>query len=119
MSIKISLKTLELSTRMKIKEKQYHKDKLAVCLSKLLAINKSDNSEGLASVKSLRKLESSSGVSYPIIQKISKGERNPSLTTIVSIAEGLNISMSTLFKHYEEVTDKEVKEFQKQKKKVQ
>ena len=100
---------------MEIKEKQYYKDKLAICLMKFLDNNKLDQSGDDLIIKSLRNLESASGVSYPIIQKISKGERNPNLTTLISIADGLEVSVSKFFQAFDEISDKEVKDFQKKK----
>ena len=46
---------------------------------------------------SLRKLAAASGLEYSQVQRISKGKVNLSLSTIVALAEGLEISPAELF----------------------
>jgi len=87
----------------------------AICLNRLIAENKnagnpqkSGNRTNPARVNSLRKLEAASGISFPIIQSISKGKKNPALTTIVAIADGLGISIEDFFATYASITDADV-----------
>ena len=58
----------------------------------------------------LRKLAAASGVEYAIIQKITSGVKDPQFSTLTAIAEGLDISVSALIHHYEQVTDFQVKQ---------
>jgi len=57
-------------------------------------------------ISSLRKLAANSGVEYAIIQKISSGNKDPQFTTLVSIADGLNISLSELIRRFEDFSIK-------------
>lgn len=50
---------------------------------------------------SLRKLAASSGLEFSQVQRIAKGKVNLALSTIISLAEGLEISPSELFGYYE------------------
>lgn len=110
---------------MENKDKKYIKTRFALALNKIIkgnkdkaAKNKLDKIKDPKLVNSLRKLEASSGISFPIIQRISTGEKNPALTTIISIAEGLGISEVELFSYYSQVTDEDIKtEMEKRKKK--
>lgn len=52
-------------------------------------------------ITSLRKPTAVSGVEFSIIQKIPAGKRNPELSTIVAIADGFGISISELFREFE------------------
>ncbi|REA60190.1 hypothetical protein DSL64_16080 [Dyadobacter luteus] len=49
---------------------------------------------------SLRKLAAASGLEYSQVQRICKGKVNPALSTIISLAEGLEVSPSELFAYY-------------------
>ncbi|WP_149243044.1 helix-turn-helix domain-containing protein [Dyadobacter sp. 32] len=49
---------------------------------------------------SLRKLAAASGLEYSQVQRISKGKVNLSLSTIVALAEGLEMSPIELFRYY-------------------
>lgn len=49
---------------------------------------------------SIRKLAASSGMEYSHLQRITKGKVNVELSTILSIAEGLEITPSELFSYY-------------------
>ena len=110
---------------MEIKEKKYIKMKFAICLKTLIKENKAKAKENKIKgiedhklISSLRKLESSSGISFPIIQKISTGSKNAELTTLVALAEGLDISVGYLFSVYDKITDLEItKEIKEQDKK--
>ncbi len=64
-------------------------------------------------IDGLRQLEASSGISYPILQKISKGNRNPQLSTVISIIESFGMKPSDFFKMFENVTDNDIKLFKK------
>jgi transcriptional regulator with XRE-family HTH domain len=101
---------------MEPKDKKNIKLKFALAVNRILeqnkkktASNKLDGTKDHKIVDSLRKLEAASGISFPIIQKVSKGEKNAALSTIVSIAEGLNLSLSEFFSYYDKVSDEEIK----------
>lgn len=49
---------------------------------------------------SLRKLAAASGLEYSQVQRISKGKVNLTLTTVIALCEGLEVSPSELFSHY-------------------
>lgn len=97
---------------MESKEKTQIISIFGLCIIDIIEKNKIRSKENLKkgikdhnSITSLRKLAASSGVEFSIIQKITSGKRNPALSTIVSIAEGLNIKPSELFKVYESLSD--------------
>ncbi|MBE9462120.1 helix-turn-helix domain-containing protein [Dyadobacter subterraneus] len=50
---------------------------------------------------SLRKLSAASGLEFSQVQRIAKGKVNLALSTIISLAEGLEITPSELFQYYE------------------
>ena len=79
------------------------KSKLGLALQEILSENK--KSKKYNSVDSLRKLAAASGVEYSIIQKISTGQRDPQFTTLVSLAEGLNLSIIQFLSFYENITE--------------
>jgi transcriptional regulator with XRE-family HTH domain len=100
---------------METKEKRYIMIRYAICLGKLIAQNKINTSQVKsgsrmlpARVNSLRKLEAASGISFPIIQSISKGKKNPALTTIIAIADGLGLTIVEFFEAYAAVTNEEI-----------
>jgi transcriptional regulator with XRE-family HTH domain len=104
---------------MENKEKTNIKLKFSLCLQSILRHNKSlahdaelSGKKDANAITSLRKLAASSGVEFSIIQKISSGKRNPALSTIVAIAEGLNISLSELFFSYDKISEEEIKSHQ-------
>lgn len=49
---------------------------------------------------SLRKLAAASGLEYSQVQRVSKGKVNVTLTTIIALCEGLDVSPSELFSYY-------------------
>jgi transcriptional regulator with XRE-family HTH domain len=49
---------------------------------------------------SLRKLAAASGLEYSQVQRITKGKVNLSLTTIIALCEGLEVSPSELFNRF-------------------
>ena len=101
---------------MDAKEKLIIKHKLGLCIQKILEENSSKKEGNL--IPSLRKLAASSGIEYAIIQKISSGKKDPQWTTIVSLAEGLNLSILEFFAYYYRITDEEVEaELEKRRKK--
>lgn len=101
---------------METKEKRYIKTKFGLCIQQIINANKLQAKENKLNaiqdhklITSLRKLAASSGVEFSIIQKIVAGKRNPELTTIVSIAEGLGMTEANLFAHYAIVPEIEIK----------
>ena len=101
---------------MDAKEKTITKQKLGICIQKILEAN-SSKLEGL-SIASLRKLAAASGVEYAIIQKISSGKKDPQWTTIVSIIEGFGLTVPEFFSYYNKVADEEINAQVEKKKKV-
>jgi transcriptional regulator with XRE-family HTH domain len=49
---------------------------------------------------SLRKLAAASGLEYSQVQRITKGKVNLALSTILALAEGLEITPAELFSYY-------------------
>ena len=101
---------------MEPKEKRYIKVRYALCLNKIIAANRIKAKENKTGgpkdhtfINSLRKLEAASGISFPIIQSISKGIKNPALTTVIALAEGLNITPGHFFSLFDEITEEEIK----------
>ena len=91
---------------MDAKEKLISKHKLGLTIQKILEENRSKKDSKL--VTSLRKLAASSGVEYAIIQKISSGKKDPQWTTIISLADGLGITVSELSDYYETISDNSI-----------
>lgn len=97
---------------MEIKEKSIIKAKFGSCIQRIIEENKFaakatkqiSSRKDFRAITSLRKLAAASGVEFSIIQKISTGKRNPELSTIVAIAEGLGMRLSELFRMYESAT---------------
>jgi hypothetical protein len=79
--------------------------------------NKENGKETNQLIDSLRKLEASSGIPYPSIQKITVGEKNASFTTISALVDGLEISLDEFFaNYYYTISDSEVEKKLKLKK---
>ena len=124
-SINNYCKSLDFSVEMEAKDKKNIKIRLALTVNKILeqnkkrtANNKTQGTKDHTIVDSLRKLEASSGISFPIIQKISKAEKNAALSTIVAIAEGLDLSLTEFFSYFDKITDEAIRtENDKRKKK--
>lgn len=103
-------------SQMEQSEKLAIKAKFGLCIQKIIAENKLIASQKQEAgekehrlITSLRKLAASSGIEFSIIQKIAAGRRNPELTTIIGIAEGLGISEEELFSRYKKVLESEIK----------
>ena len=92
---------------MEENEKGLIKLKFAICMSKLISKNK--GLSGTDIVSSLRQLESSSGVSYPIIQLTSIAKRDIQLTTAIRLIESLNLKPSEFFLLYDNLTEEDLK----------
>jgi transcriptional regulator with XRE-family HTH domain len=90
---------LDFTDPMEKKDKLITQQKLGVALQAIIEQNKNSPKKNL--VTSLRKLAATSGVEYSIIQKISAGKKDPQFTTIVSIADGLDLSLVEFFSHLE------------------
>lgn len=88
---------------MDSKEKSVAKRKLGLALQKIIEENK--NKIGPNSITSLRKLAASSGIEYAIIQKISSGQKDPQFTTLVSLADGLDMNITEFLFYFEKATD--------------
>lgn len=101
---------------MNAKEKQLTKHRLGLCLQKILEEN--SNQGKVNSINSLRQLAASSGVEYSIIQKISSGKKDPQWTTVISLIDGLNLSVVEFLEYYSSITDSVIlQEVEKRKKK--
>ena len=107
---------MDFSKPMENKEKAIIKSKFGRCIQRIIENNKIAAKEKKLSgvddhhaVTSLRKLAAASGIEFSIIQKISAGKRNPELSTIVAISDGLGISLSELFLAYQNVSEEELK----------
>lgn len=85
------------------REKILSKIKLGLALKEILSENASSPSSN--SITSLRKLAAASEIEYSIIQKISTGQKDPQFTTLLSIADGLGISLQEILKKFENISD--------------
>lgn len=110
---------------MEVKERDDIKLKLGIAIQTIIKENKAKGSENKAKglkdhrlVDSLRKLAAASGIDFGNVQKISAGKKNAGITTIVALAEGLDLTLSEFFSCYDKITTVEVvKEKAKKKKK--
>lgn len=100
---------------MKEKEKEYIKLKLASCFRIILKNkkeikleNKANDVEDLRLVSSLRQLESESGLSYTIIQRISVGKRDIQFTSLITLIENLGFTFSEFANLYDSITEKQI-----------
>jgi transcriptional regulator with XRE-family HTH domain len=100
---------------MEARDKKYIQFKYAVCINKIIASNrvkakenKSNKTKDHKLINSLRKLEAASGISFPIIQNISIGNKNPALTTVVALSEALEISLGEFFSYFDSITEEDV-----------
>lgn len=50
---------------------------------------------------SMRKLAAAAGLEYAHVQRIASGKVNIELSTIVALADGLDMTLSELFSYYE------------------
>lgn len=92
---------------MENREKIQAKRKLGTVVKEILA----ENAElGKSTITSLRKLAASSGVEYSIIQKIAAGEKDPQFTTLLSVADGLEISLAEIIARFEKVQNDSIKQ---------
>ena len=100
---------------MESKDKIIIKKRFGKCIQKIIEENKVSSMKNAdhASINSLRKLAAASGVEFSIIQKISSGQKNPALTTVVAIAEGFGISLSQLFSYYDAIEEDKSKKKKK------
>ena len=87
-------------------EKEHIKLRFAVALNKVLADSK---------LSSFRSLALDSGLEPAHIQRITAGKVDAALTTIVAISEGFNIPLAKISSYYDDVTDKDVREYIKMK----
>ena len=99
-------------------EKEYIKLKFGLCLKRIIEGNKSKSQENrLEGIKdhklipSLRKLEAATGLRFATLQEIAAGKGNATCTSIVTIAETLNMSLSQFFSHYDAITEKDVSDY--------
>ena len=88
---------------MDTKEKLLTRHKLGLSIQKILEGNKVRKDVKL--ITSLRKLAASSGIEYSIIQKISSGKKDPQWTTVVSLVEGLGLTIAEFCQYYDEISD--------------
>jgi transcriptional regulator with XRE-family HTH domain len=73
-----------------MKSKESIKSKFGTALKKAIKARKT----------SLHKLAADADMEYAHVQRIAAGKVNPELTTIISLAEGLNMTLSQLFEFY-------------------
>ena len=101
---------------MTAKEKSEIKLRLGIAIQSIINRNKKA-SDGDA-VTSLRKLAASSGVEYSIIQKITSGQKDPQFTTLVALAEGLEITITQLLDEFNDISVKTLPTVKKVTKKI-
>ena len=100
---------------MQEKEKENIKLKLATCFRIILKNkkeidleNKANDVEDLRLVSSLRQLESESGLSYTIIQRLSVGKRDIQFTSLITLIENLGVTFSEFANLYDSITEKQI-----------
>jgi hypothetical protein len=100
---------------MQEKEKENIKLKLATCFRIILKNkkeidleNKANDVEDLRLVSSLRQLESESGLSYTIIQRLSVGKRDIQFTSLITLIENLGVTFSEFANLYDSITAKQI-----------
>jgi transcriptional regulator with XRE-family HTH domain len=100
-----------------IPEKNIAKLHLAICVRKLIDINK--GLTGSSNVTSLRSLASTSGLEYSLVQKISTGKKDPQYTTLISLADGFGLTLVEFLKEVDAINEEDIKYYkpQSQKKK--
>lgn len=110
---------MDFTSLMDTKEKSFNKHRLGLAIKAVIEKNKNSNSEN--AITSLRKLAAASGVEYAIIQKVTTGQKDPQFTTLISLAEGLNLNLSELLSEFENISEytvtKQMNEYQKKRKK--
>lgn len=113
----IFLKYFHFTPCMEVKEKIAVRHRLGLTILSFLSSSQSeDDNKGISS---LRKLAAASGTEYAIIQKISTAKKDPQFSTVLSIIEGLGISLTEFAEVFDSIPDKEVTEYQKQLEKKQ
>lgn len=100
---------------MTVREKNIYKYRLGLTLLRIIELNKESKTEN--SIVSLRKLAAASGVEYSIIQKISSGQKDPQITTILALVEGMGMSVSEFFSYFEKIPEHSILKAMSQKKK--
>ena len=91
---------------MDAKEKLIARYRLALTIQKIISENVSKNVEG--SVTSLRKLAASSETEYSIIQKITSSKKDPQVSTLTAIIDGLELSFSEFSKVFDSITNEDI-----------
>ncbi|QEC41557.1 hypothetical protein [Pseudobacter ginsenosidimutans] len=106
---------------MEEKEKDLIKLKAALVFKKII-----DNNKGIAEklkeqnainpdlITSYRKWETASGVPIASISEIMTGERNASLTTLVTLINSLGINTQTFGQAFDNITESELRDFKKE-----
>ncbi|NCU05124.1 MAG: hypothetical protein GXC73_14180 [Chitinophagaceae bacterium] len=97
---------------MTVTEKNIAKLHLAICVRKLIDINK--GLAGSPNVTSLRSLASNSGLEYSLVQKISTGKKDPQYTTLISLADGFGLTLIEFLKEVESITSDDVRQYKPQ-----
>lgn len=102
---------------MEEKEKIQVKFRLAATLRKILRDNKNigisnarKGIEDVSLIDGVRQLESSSRLSYTIVQGVTSGNRDLQFTTLLSlITDGLGLSFSEFANIYDQLIDEDLK----------
>jgi transcriptional regulator with XRE-family HTH domain len=105
-------------------EKEYIKLKFGLCLKRILDSkktiadnNKLDGIKDHKLISSLRKLESATGLRFATLQEITVGKANATFTTIVTIADTLEMTLSEFFAEFDKISEKDVLDYQTELKK--
>lgn len=104
---------------MEDKEKTYRKLKLGLALKKVMLDTNNSGTNDLTDDKtstsfSFRQLESLSGIRHASIVQIVNGKKNASWSTIDAILEGLGMTLTQFAIVYDEITEKEISEYQRE-----
>jgi len=88
---------------MAIKDKQIICARLAYAIHSI--INENSKSTKFNRIDSLRGLADAAGIEYPIVQLTASGKRNPSFATVVTLADGLGMTVSEFTAYYDKVSE--------------
>jgi transcriptional regulator with XRE-family HTH domain len=79
---------------MDLAKKEILKRELGNLVKDIIEDNKKSSDDN--SISSLRKLAANAEIEYSIIQKIAAGTKDPQFTTLIALADGLNMKLSEL-----------------------
>ena len=99
--------------------------KFGLCLKRILDENKAKSKgnklEGIKDhklISSLRKLDSATELRFATLQQIAAGKANATFTSIATISEALNLSLSQFFAYYDAISEQDALDYKAELKKA-